>query len=221
MELHTSACLIAFTLLGTVQCFSTLSKSPSGPTGRQMIFELESKMSCVYEPLVPGVQLVLDVDTYPAGTKGQTVQLRLTSPSNDFSDWSTGDGNAHMRHNVTESGDYEICFYSPVQMKVTFSMFFHSPEQLSQELTNHRAYQEYQKLIDEVIGNLFQQLYRIKYSIKYYNQIVNRDESVQLKNSSNIKMFSIVFSGIAFVVAVVNVTFIRRMFKVDISRIRI
>lgn len=36
------------------------------------------------------------------------MQFRITSPSGDYSDWASGDGDAHMEHNTTENGKFEL-----------------------------------------------------------------------------------------------------------------
>lgn len=34
--------------------------------------------------------------------------MRLTSPSGEFSEWVEGDGEAYMKHNITEDGELAL-----------------------------------------------------------------------------------------------------------------
>ncbi|VDM72470.1 unnamed protein product [Strongylus vulgaris] len=65
------------------------------------------------------------------------MSMRLTSPSGEFSEWAEGPGEAYMKHNVTEDGDYEICVNAPRPVKVNLNIFFHNPEKMEKSLDRY------------------------------------------------------------------------------------
>ncbi|RCN28512.1 hypothetical protein ANCCAN_25745 [Ancylostoma caninum] len=71
-------------------------------TGRTITMDLDSKMTCFYEPLQKNMSVKLSVNNMP-GTNLR-LSMRVSSPSAEFSKWVDGEGSASMHHNTTEDG---------------------------------------------------------------------------------------------------------------------
>ncbi|WKX92325.1 hypothetical protein Q1695_010392 [Nippostrongylus brasiliensis] len=204
-------------------CLSQSASSSSFvDTKNEILFtlhlNLDSKMTCFYQPLRPGMSLSVYVDPSVAAR----LAIRLTSPSGDFSEWEQGDGKSvHMQHSVTENGDYEICVSAPYEVKILFHVYAFDPNYHSSELDKLAEQAELDKNFTKAIASLGQHLYKIFYSIKFYNQISVRDEALQQSNADFIKSYVVVFCISSIIVALTEVTFVRRMFRTDPSRIRI
>ncbi|CAI4227550.1 unnamed protein product [Auanema sp. JU1783] len=189
--------------------------------GRQMIFTVESKLTCLYEPLEAGMFLKVKAQPYPLIKSRFPIQSRLTSPSGEFSEWFEGEGTVSIRHNVTETGDYEICLMTSRPYQILFDLFFQNPETAEKGLTDYVEHQKLDQSIEKTVRRLFALFYNIVHSIKYYNMISFADEKLQLRNQNMVEMHSLLYSLIFIVVAIVNVVIIRKMFRLDPHRIRI
>ncbi|CAJ0595950.1 unnamed protein product [Cylicocyclus nassatus] len=97
--------------------------------------ELDSRLTCMYETLEKNMLLKLNLS--PAFQSRFPMSLRLTSPSGEFSEWAEGEGEAYMKHNTTEDGDYEICLNAPRPVKVNLNIFFHNPERMEKSLDRY------------------------------------------------------------------------------------
>lgn len=126
-----------------------------------------------------------------------------------------------MQHNVTENGDYEICVSAPYQTKILFHIYAYDPKVHMAEVERIIEASELDKNFTTTLTTLTQQLYKIFYSIKFYNQASVRDESLQRSNADFIKAYVVVFCISSILVAITEVALVRRMFRVDSSRIRI
>ncbi|KAK6055191.1 hypothetical protein COOONC_07304 [Cooperia oncophora] len=158
--------------------------------------DLDSKLTCFYQALKRDMSLAVYVDP----SVSIQVSTRLTSPSGDFSEWMHGEGKAvHMTHNVTENGDYEICIAVPYQAKVLFHLFAFNPNEQLAEVGRIAELTELEKNLS----------------------ISVRDEALQQKNSDFIKTYVVLFCISAVIATIVQVTVVRRMFRIDPSRIRI
>ncbi|RCN36248.1 hypothetical protein ANCCAN_17886 [Ancylostoma caninum] len=169
--------------------------------------DLDSQMTCFYEPMQKNMSLKLSVNNMP-GTNLR-LSMRLSSPSAEFSKWVDGDGSASMHHNTTEDGDYEICVKPFRPQRVTLEIFFFHPEKLEKSLDEHMEVTELSSML------------AIYTEIKFYNKVSVRDEAMQHSNSFYIKAYVIVFCLTNIVVAFVQVVIIHRMFFVDPKRMRV
>ncbi|VDM56867.1 unnamed protein product [Angiostrongylus costaricensis] len=186
---------------------------------RSITMDLESKMTCLYEPLEKEMSLKLGLS--PAELSQYRMAMRLTSPSGEFSDWAEGDGEASMNHNVTEDGDYEICISTSQPLRVTLNIFFHKPDQIEQAFLKYLEVNEISENVQQCISKMIEHFYKIFYSIKYYNKVSVRDEAMQQSNSDYIQIYVVVFCITAIIVSITEVVVVRRMFRLDTSRIRV
>ncbi|VDK78390.1 unnamed protein product [Cylicostephanus goldi] len=162
------------------------------------------------------------------------MSLRLTSPSGEFSEWAEGEGEAYMKHNTTEDGDYEICMNAPRPVKINLNIFFHNPERMEKSLDRYLKVHEMKDNVKNSLTAITERLYTTLYSIKFYNKvnvltllalrsvaISVRDEAMQNSNSDYIKGYVTLFCISNIIIAIAQVVVVRGMFKVDKSRIRI
>ncbi|CAB3410529.1 unnamed protein product [Caenorhabditis bovis] len=184
--------LLSIFCIGFANGLTTKSRiGDDSQVGRIVTFVVESKLTCFYEPLDAGMNLVLSMR--PTYATNFPMQFRLTSPSGDFSDWANGNEEADMEHNATETGDYEICLYSPRPIKVNLMIQFHDPVKVESSI---KKYVDGKHLSAEIHNSVMTStncIYKIYYSLKFYNQMVVRDEALQIKNSDYIQNYSIVF----------------------------
>ncbi|KJH40878.1 hypothetical protein DICVIV_13158 [Dictyocaulus viviparus] len=164
---------------------------------RSITIDLESKMTCLYEPLEK--EMVLKLDLSPSIMSRFPMAMRLTSPSGEFSDWAEGNGEASFVHNTVEDGDYEICISTSKPIRVTLNLLFHNPNKLEQMI----------------------QQYLEVHNIDKNMQVSVRDEAMQQSSSNYIQTYVIIFCMAVLVVAIVEVILVRRMFHIDNKRIRI
>ncbi|RCN36249.1 hypothetical protein ANCCAN_17887 [Ancylostoma caninum] len=181
--------------------------------------DLDSRLTCLYEPLEKDMLLKLNLS--PVRQSRFPLAMRLTSPSGEFSEWVEGDGEAYMKHNVTEDGDYEICVNAPRPVRVALNIFFHNPEKMEKELDRFLKAYELKGSVGEAVTSITERLYSIYYSIKFYNKISVRDEAMQQSNSDYIQGYVVIFCLSNIIIAISQVIVVRGMFKVDNSRIRI
>ncbi|CAJ0948589.1 unnamed protein product, partial [Mesorhabditis belari] len=198
---------------------TTRFKNGENQVSRYVTFDLDSRMTCFWEPLEKGMNIKLNLRTYRSET--YHLQLRFSSPSGELSDWQNGDGLVGAYYNVTETGDHEICIHTRNPCRVNLHLYFYDPEAIEAALAKWLEEHELSKNVQSIVQNLVQNLYKIKYSIKYYNSITQRDEEMQQSNSDNIKNFSVTFISISVIIALLQVYLVRRMFFVDEKRIRI
>ncbi|CAJ0576185.1 unnamed protein product, partial [Mesorhabditis spiculigera] len=208
-----------FVVLISLASASTVLNGADRQVSRFMTIDLDSKLTCYYEPLEPGMNVRLNLRTYRSET--HQLQLRFSSPSGELSDWQSGQGLVHAYYNVTEIGDYEICIHSATPTRVSLHIYFFDPAHIEAELAKWLEEHELSNNVQEIVKTLVHNLYKIKYAIKYYNQVTGRDQEMQQSNSDNISNYSIAFSCVAVIMAFVQVYLVRRMFFVDQKRIRI
>ncbi|PAV67679.1 hypothetical protein WR25_04208 [Diploscapter pachys] len=186
---------------------------------RLMTIDIESKLTCFYEAF--NTNAILSLNVKPALRTRFPMQMRLTSPFGQFSEWAEGDGEAKLSHNTTEIGDYEICLFAPRPVRVHLQIDFVHPEQKNEQLEKYLDENNIQGEIHHALMSLVRKFYSIKYSIKYYNQISVRDEAMVQSNSDSIQTYCLVFMTSSIVIAIIQVYLVRRMFYVDAKRIRI
>ncbi|ULU09153.1 hypothetical protein L3Y34_013926 [Caenorhabditis briggsae] len=186
--------------------------------GRILTFESESQLSCFYEPLEVG--MILNIGMRPTFDSVYPMQFRVTSPSGDFSDWASGDGDAHMEHNTTENGAYEICVYTRRPMKINLYLQFYSPEKMEKSLNAFFDHNKISKDIQNSVMASTHRIYKIYYHLKFYNQMVVRDEALQLHNSEFIQNYNIAFCIVAILITISQVYYVRKLFRIDPNRIQ-
>ncbi|XGW23157.1 hypothetical protein V3C99_005421 [Haemonchus contortus] len=180
--------------------------------------DFDSRLTCLYQGLRKDMSLSVFID--PSVTA--RLAARLTSPSGEFSEWTEGTGQAiHIIHNVTEDGDYEICVSVPFQLKALFHLYAFDEKDHANALQKLAQFSELENNLKNALLTLARHLYKIYFSIKFYNQVSVRDEALQEKNSYFIKTYVILFCMSAIIVGIIQVALVRRMFRVDTSRIRI
>ncbi|KAL6732196.1 hypothetical protein Aduo_002981 [Ancylostoma duodenale] len=188
-------------------------------TGRTITMDLDSRMTCFYEPLEKNMSLKLSLDSMPG--MNFRVAMRLSSPTAEFSNWVDGEGSASMHHNTTEDGDYEICVNLFRPQRVTLEIFFFHPEKLEKSLDEHMEVKELSSMLSDSLFYISQFSFEIYSEIKFYNKVSVRDEAMQHSNSFYIKAYVIVFCLTNIVVAFVQVVIIHRMFFIDPKRMRV
>ncbi|CAD6184203.1 unnamed protein product [Caenorhabditis auriculariae] len=211
-----------FVLLSFYGVSSLTTKSRIGDEyqlGRLITIDVESTLTCFFEPLEKGMQLLLSMR--PAANSRFPMQFRATSPSTEFSDWATGDGHAEMQHNVTETGDYEFCLYAPRPVRVHFFIHFHHPEKVEESLKQYFEAKDMSAGMQKTMSNVVHKIYSIYYSIKFYNKVSVGDTALQAKNADYIQNYSILFCLLSVAITVLQVIVVRRMFHIDTKRIRI
>ncbi|KIH61190.1 hypothetical protein ANCDUO_08544 [Ancylostoma duodenale] len=154
-------------------------------------------MTCFFEILKEDQLLYLDL--LPKAVSEPELSLRLTSPSGEYSEWVEGKGELSMTHNVSESGDYEICIAVKQPIRIILTIYA------------------------EDMGYYFNQLENLikVENITSISMISSRDEMVQQRNSFYIKTYVLVFCTTAIIVAIVQVGIVRGMFYVDPRKIRV
>uniref|UniRef100_A0A1I7XNL0 GOLD domain-containing protein n=1 Tax=Heterorhabditis bacteriophora TaxID=37862 RepID=A0A1I7XNL0_HETBA len=170
------------------------------------------------------------------------LQMRLSSPFGEFSEWVEGEEEAKLKHNVTETGDYEICIVSARPVQVNLNIFFHDPEKVEKSFKTYLEAHQMSGNIQKTVNMIFQHVYQAYYSVKYYNKVrwviydivkphkqpprrqvkvSVRDQAMQETNSENIRAFGAVGCLATITLSISQVLIVRRMFRVDASRIRI
>uniref|UniRef100_A0A8R1HS13 GOLD domain-containing protein n=1 Tax=Caenorhabditis japonica TaxID=281687 RepID=A0A8R1HS13_CAEJA len=205
--------LLSFLLVGGHTLTTKSQVNDDSEVGRILTFESESQLSCFYEPLEVG--MVVNMGMRPAFDSVYPMQFRVTSPSGDFSDWASGDGDAHMEHNTTENGAYEICVYTRRPMKINLYIQFYSPEKMENSLKSFFDQNQISKDIQTSIMASTHRIYKIYYHLKFYNQMVVRDEALQEKNADFVQNYNIVFCTIAIIISLSQVYYVRKLFRID------
>ncbi|CAI5439476.1 unnamed protein product [Caenorhabditis angaria] len=210
---------IIFGLFLGIYTVSALTTKDDTHVGRVLSFESVSTLTCFFEPLES--EMFLTIAMRPTFDSGYQMQFRVTSPSGEWSEWASGDGDAYMEHNTTENGAYEICLYTRRPMRVNMFLQFYNPEKAKKSLDSFIEANHLSKSIQESIMETTNRIYKIYYTLKFQNQMVVRDEALQVKNGDYIMHYSQVFSVFAVIIALFQVYFVRKMFNVDTTKIRI
>ncbi|KAL6732200.1 hypothetical protein Aduo_002983 [Ancylostoma duodenale] len=176
-------------------------------------------MTCFFEILKEDQLLYLDL--LPKAVSEPELSLRLTSPSGEYSEWVEGKGELSMTHNVSESGDYEICIAVKQPIRIILTIYAEDMGYYFNQLENLIKVENITSISMEAVRRLTEKIFRIELSIKFSNLISSRDEMVQQRNSFYIKTYVLVFCTTAIIVAIVQVGIVRGMFYVDPRKIRV
>ncbi|KAK5968308.1 hypothetical protein GCK32_008982 [Trichostrongylus colubriformis] len=179
-----------------------------------MHFLLDSRVTCVFQALKENLILHLIID--PATNTHVSVQM--VSPSKRRSLLVNGNGSsAYLRHNTTESGDYEFCIFAPSSLKVLYHMYAYDPK-ARPERKDLRGTTD---SLNTSISTITNKAFLMEMELKFSNQVSVRDVNLQLKNSAFIVRYVVGFCCSAIIVAILQVVFVRRLFHINPSRIRI
>ncbi|CAJ0595883.1 unnamed protein product [Cylicocyclus nassatus] len=198
----------------------TLFTSTSGETftGRWIVLDASSKLTCFYETLEKDMNIKLDVS--PTIEEKTYLTMRLTSPTGKFTDVDAGEGGARLEHNTTEDGDYEICFTSSHYTRIGLHIFFHHPHKYQKALREFLQLHALSANITDSMHTLSERTMNIYDHIRTYNKVSFRDQAMQASNSYYIKAYVIIFCITNVIVGVVQVAIFHRMFSTD-KKIRV
>ncbi|KAK6731476.1 hypothetical protein RB195_007752 [Necator americanus] len=215
--------ILLFLFLNLVNYSNALTFRTRG--GRESIvvriitIDLEARLTCMYETLEKEMMLELQADVTPSSNA--PISMRLTSPTGAFSEWLEGRGEVNFRHITTEDGDYEICISSSRNIRVLLTIYFKHPEKVGDTFEAELNASLINRNLEELSRSMGDLIYKIYNALRFYNLVTVSDEATQRSNSYYIKVYVISFCIANIIVAILQVAIVRRMFRVDKSRIRI
>ncbi|TKR62872.1 hypothetical protein L596_026776 [Steinernema carpocapsae] len=193
-----------------------------GRIGSIINFDISSKseMYCFYESIKNKAHLRVRVTAVNGPTN--EMHLRITSPNEVFSEWFQGTGYVNYEGETQEEGDHELCITSRVnfgELRVNMELFAYVEEEVKQAVQDHVAGNALRDDMKKRVDQLFNNTFTSYYAMRYANLMIRRDEAAQDHNLYVIDLMSSLQTGIFLITSVVQVYMVRKMFKVNKSRI--
>ncbi|KAK6731479.1 hypothetical protein RB195_007754 [Necator americanus] len=181
---------------------------------------MDSKAMCVYVGYESGT--ILHVNLLQRSAVNPSMSLRLTPPSGIYTQWDQKRKGAEVfrEHNLTETGDYEICILVPRPLRVTLVLFAFHPIRYSRSIEESFKTKELTENFIDAHNKLMDNLFHIIINMRYYITVSASDEMMQQANSFYIQAYVIVFCAAAIIVAMLQAHIVRSMFEVDPTKIR-
>uniref|UniRef100_A0A1I7Y958 GOLD domain-containing protein n=1 Tax=Steinernema glaseri TaxID=37863 RepID=A0A1I7Y958_9BILA len=179
-------------------------------------------MHCFYEAIKERANIRIRV-TAVNGASNE-VHMRISSPNQVFSEWFQGVGLVEYVGDAVEGGDYEFCVTSRVSygdLRINVELFAYVQEEIQKAVQDHMASNSIRDDMTKRIDQLFNNTWTSYYAMRYANLMIRRDEAAQEKNLFVIDALSSVQTLLFLVVACTQVYVVRKMFNVDVKRIRI
>uniref|UniRef100_A0A158Q8R0 GOLD domain-containing protein n=1 Tax=Elaeophora elaphi TaxID=1147741 RepID=A0A158Q8R0_9BILA len=216
--MHLIVVAIWFTTSLTL-CMSFTQHIMSGGQAFGFITELffdvfsSKEMHCFYEDFL--LYSDISISTRVVDTESQLVHMRIRSPSKNISKWYEGIDQALFSGMLREGGVYEICSKVDVTntRHVRLMLVIYAHHRATKNKANRltKEHHESTENMNESISRLQETIASSAFALKQLKS--TRDIHLQIKNASNIDMFSLMQTIVILCTAVVQVFFIRKFFS--------